>query len=317
MSSHIFVSHSHQDNPFCRALVEALRNAGADAWYDEHNLGPGHLMREIQAELQARPIFIVILSPAALASTWVEDETTWFYSLYRAEPHRVIVPVLAAPIQPDDIWLFLRGFKRIEAGHEQPYPQAEAIRRTALAVGLTPKEDDPMSQHYRETLATYDQILAINPQDVDAWFLKAAIYHEMGEYERSVDAWEHHLALAPNTALGWWNKGCVLLDLGRNDEALLDFERSIALDPTPPIIWGNKALALMGLSRYSEALQAMEQALSRDPHYEYALAGRVDVLIKLGRPEEALAAANQWVALEPQNVAALFKKAEALKALKR
>ncbi len=317
MSSHIFVSHSHQDNPFCRALVAALRNAGADAWYDEHNLGPGHLMREIQVELQARPIFIVILSPAALHSTWVEDEATWFYSLYRAEPHRVIVPVLAAPIQPNDIWLFLRGFKRIEAGNEQPYPQAEAIRRTVLAVGLTPKEDDPMSQHYRETLATYDQILAINPQDEDAWAGKAGTYFDMGEYEQSVNAWERYLALAPNAAWGWWNKGSALSWLGRNDEALLDYERSIALDPAPSIIWANKALALMILNRYPEALQAIDQALNRDPKYEWALTNRVDVLIKLGRPEEALAAANQWVALDPQNVAALRKKAEALKALKR
>jgi predicted esterase len=32
----IFVSHSHKDHEFCRALVNALREAGADVWYDEH-----------------------------------------------------------------------------------------------------------------------------------------------------------------------------------------------------------------------------------------------------------------------------------------
>ena len=67
----IFISHSHQDTAFCQALVRALRDAGADVWYDEHNLGSGELMSVIQRELGIRPIFIVILSKHALASKWV------------------------------------------------------------------------------------------------------------------------------------------------------------------------------------------------------------------------------------------------------
>ena len=34
----IFVSHSHQDDAFARGLVAALRGAGSDVWYDEHNM---------------------------------------------------------------------------------------------------------------------------------------------------------------------------------------------------------------------------------------------------------------------------------------
>lgn len=37
----IFVSHCHEDNVFCQQLVTALRGAGANVWYDEHNLGAG------------------------------------------------------------------------------------------------------------------------------------------------------------------------------------------------------------------------------------------------------------------------------------
>jgi predicted esterase len=33
----IFVSHSHKDQIACQALVDALRSAGADEWYDERN----------------------------------------------------------------------------------------------------------------------------------------------------------------------------------------------------------------------------------------------------------------------------------------
>ena len=116
----IFVSHSHQDGAFCQALVTALRAAGADVWYDEHNLGAGHLMDVIQQELDRRKIFIVILSKNAFASKWVKRETGWAYSLYDRDPTRVILPVTASAIERDDFsgatgWLYLEEFKRIEA----------------------------------------------------------------------------------------------------------------------------------------------------------------------------------------------------------
>ena len=43
----VFVSHAHEDDAFCRAVVEGLRGAAADVWYDEHNRGSGQLMAVI------------------------------------------------------------------------------------------------------------------------------------------------------------------------------------------------------------------------------------------------------------------------------
>jgi CheY-like chemotaxis protein len=134
----IFVSHSHQDNDFCTALVRGLRQAEADVWYDEHNLGAGHLLNDIQRELLARPVFIVILSKAAFASTWVSQECQWAYQLYMREPNRVLLPVTASPIEARDFntWLFLESFKRIEASGYRPLPADEAIAATLKALVL-------------------------------------------------------------------------------------------------------------------------------------------------------------------------------------
>lgn len=49
----IFVSHSSADNAFCEALVKALRDADADVWYDQHNLGATSLLDVITRELHA------------------------------------------------------------------------------------------------------------------------------------------------------------------------------------------------------------------------------------------------------------------------
>src|SRR5574340_1296500 len=105
----IFVSHSHQDDEYCHTFVTMLRAAGLDVWYDEHNATAGHLVDLIEREIRQRPVFILILTPAALASTWVKDECTWAYGRWRKDQAgRVMLPVLAEMVDEDDIWLFMQ-----------------------------------------------------------------------------------------------------------------------------------------------------------------------------------------------------------------
>jgi hypothetical protein len=54
----------------------------------------GRLGHTIEEQLRDRPIFVVALSPAALASRWVEDEARWAYNLARKDPKRIILPVV-------------------------------------------------------------------------------------------------------------------------------------------------------------------------------------------------------------------------------
>ncbi len=141
----VFLSHSSKDKGFADQLVAALRGAGADVWYDEHNLGAGVLRREINAQLAARPVVIILVSKAALTSQWVQDECEWAYNLYRRKPERLILPVVAAAYDPDDFdqMLFLESLKRVEAPHNQPFPAAEAIARTLRLLELTPAGQRP------------------------------------------------------------------------------------------------------------------------------------------------------------------------------
>lgn len=136
-SMRIFVSHSHKDNTYCHAIVQGLRSAGADVWYDEHNMQPGQLGPSIERELLQRPIFVLVLSPSAVKSSWVENETRWAYGLYRKDSTRVILPVTAESVSEDNIWLFLREFMRIEAGDSQPYSANEAVPRLVQALRLS------------------------------------------------------------------------------------------------------------------------------------------------------------------------------------
>jgi hypothetical protein len=127
----IFVSHAHEDNIWCRAFVLALREAGADVWYDEHNLGYGVLGEEIERELKVRPIFIVILSPASVGKPWVRREMNAAVGLRDEEPDRIILPVVA---EKTEIPLF--GGSVSLAGGTRPHGgQGSAQRSTSLWIG--------------------------------------------------------------------------------------------------------------------------------------------------------------------------------------
>jgi tetratricopeptide (TPR) repeat protein len=251
----IFVSHSHKDDAACHAQVAALRGAGADVWYDEHNMTSGRLGPTIERELRARPIFVVMLSPAALASQWVEDESRWAYSLMRKDPTRIILPVLCETVTEDDIWLFLQEFRRIEAPDATAFPEDERIQRTLRALSLTPAEeesapvgpqptesaDDLLSKgkaliqqkKYAQAIPFLEDASRLAPGNKWVWANLGLAYNNKGEYEQGRDACEHAIALDADLATAWANKGWALMALKRFAEALPALERAVELEPTP------------------------------------------------------------------------------------
>ncbi|HEY7834597.1 MAG TPA: TIR domain-containing protein [Ktedonobacterales bacterium] len=107
----VFISHSAGDNPFGTDLVARLRAEGIDAWYDSYG-GPDaagawqgsippatYWQDEIVGELTTRPIFLVIVTPRAVASPWVHDEIGLAWSEKNSADitrGKIVIPVLRA-----------------------------------------------------------------------------------------------------------------------------------------------------------------------------------------------------------------------------
>ncbi|HEX6800393.1 MAG TPA: TIR domain-containing protein [Ktedonobacterales bacterium] len=134
----VFISHSSADTAYCRALVERLRAAGADVWYDDDNLRTGQVWHTIERELQSRPNFVVILTPSALASKEVERECRWADTLYGDRTVTLLQPIVAAEVDQRDIWLFLREYKRMEASARGPVSADSAAELLCGLLGIRP-----------------------------------------------------------------------------------------------------------------------------------------------------------------------------------
>jgi hypothetical protein len=70
----VFVSHSHKDDAFTARLVADLEIAGANVWVDVAGVGAEDFQKRINQALTNCEWFVLVLSPDALSSEWVEME---------------------------------------------------------------------------------------------------------------------------------------------------------------------------------------------------------------------------------------------------
>jgi formylglycine-generating enzyme required for sulfatase activity len=129
----VFVSHNHEDNDYCRQYVAGLRARGCVVWYDEHNLGWGAIRPNIEAEMQQSQHFVAILSPASVASQWVNAEIDAAIDLVHVQKLRSILFVVAARCE---VPLLLRRWKRLEGPGEAPMSVAEAVAKSVDIMGV-------------------------------------------------------------------------------------------------------------------------------------------------------------------------------------
>lgn len=276
----IFVSHSSSDKDFADALVQALRGAGADVWYDELHLGTGELHEEISHQIAIRPVFIVVLSKAALASQWVRRECIMADNKSRLRPGRKILPVVVGQIDPDD-WdamLWLADFRRVDVHGGKRYDRGETIEYALNILGLKQHltalshpldnvtylidlgEKYLFDSRQEEAAELLYRATQLEPKNVRAWGILTDVLRDLGRDEEAVFAFDRLLMLEPGNAMAWYFRGSILEDLERFDEALDSYDHAIRLAPKSAFAWDAKADLLTRLSRNEEAIQTKQRA---------------------------------------------------------
>ena len=320
----IFVSHASEDNSFCHAIVMALRDAGADVWYDEHNLsGIAHRV-EIARQMWRRPVFLVVLSNAALTSSAVQIECKSAFNRYRHNPTHLILPVVGASYDLDDVETlgYLTSTKRIEAAEHEPLPPDEAARRLICALELTPagEASPPVAsqltedvdelltrgraliaqKQYAEALPLVERASQLAPSSSDAWIILSIILDDLGRPSEALAAVECAVAVYDAyDATTWHIKGGAFIRLGYWQEALASYDQALAHDPSLAFLWSERGRVLAHLERYSDALAAYDEALALNAAYVSAWVNKGKMLDILKRYDEALVAYDKANALDP------------------
>lgn len=120
---YVFISYSHAepDAEYVERLAAQLTAAGVPVWYDRH-LGSGDRWdSDLRARVDACAALVVVMSPAAEASPWVQLEVG------RARHRR-------RPVHP--ILLSGTGFARLADIHYESVPPGETLPSTAFVERL-------------------------------------------------------------------------------------------------------------------------------------------------------------------------------------
>ena len=127
-----------------------------------------------------------------------------------------------------------------------------------------------------DALAAFDNVIQIDPQNIDAWLGKAQSLVYLNKKNESLEAFSSVLNLTngaieenPEDAKAWQSKGIALASLGREAEATDAFEKSIDVlnqslqsDPKDVEAWWLKAENLEILGRSDSALEAYDEVIA-------------------------------------------------------
>ncbi len=337
----VFLSYAHEDLDTVRRIYTGLKECKINIWFDKVDIGPGRWKPAITKAINRCRFFIICLSQAALKKTgdepgFQDDELNTAYNIAQEQPDKefTIVPVRLEKCGRGDFRL--SGFQQYDLFDDF----ASGLDNLAVALGGTSLADTTAQDERTEeekiieaiegrVLAAFyaddfgkasnlcDSILAIKPDDANAWHNKSGALANLGRYEEALTACDKALEIEPDYADTWIGKGAALGNLGRNEEALAAYDEALEIEPDNAKAWIGKGAALGNLGRNEEALVAYDEALEIEPDNAYAWNNKGAALGNLGRNEEALAAYDEALEIEPDAINAWHNKGATLADLAR
>jgi predicted O-linked N-acetylglucosamine transferase (SPINDLY family) len=151
----------------------------------------------------------------------------------------------------------------------------------------------------REAETIYRQILAADPNHLDAWHLLGLIACQVGKYEAGVECIKRALVLRPEWAEAHFNLGNAWKDQGKLDESIACYQRALQLKPDYAEAHNNLGLSWRDQGDVDRAVACYQRALQLKPDYAEAHNNLGNVLNLQGKLEEATACYQRALELKP------------------
>jgi tetratricopeptide (TPR) repeat protein/2-polyprenyl-3-methyl-5-hydroxy-6-metoxy-1,4-benzoquinol methylase len=146
---------------------------------------------------------------------------------------------------------------------------------------------------------------------------QAMAHHGRGELEHALRLYDDVLARDPDNVDALHLTGVVAHQQGRDEDAVVLISRAIARSPRAPAFRSNLAMALTALGRASEAEEALREALELAPDFSDALLNLGILRAGQGQLEEAVALLERATALDADAPEAHYNLGRARLALGR
>jgi Flp pilus assembly protein TadD len=187
--------------------------------------------------------------------------------------------------------------------------------------GPDPRLETALDHHTKgrlaEAEAVYAEILAANPDDVDALNLGGLALHALGKRKEARGRLERAVRLMPEFPDTHANLGSVLRAEGELDAAAACFEKALELEPSNGLVANNLGLVRMGQERPFEALGCFSQARALLPGQPDILVNVAIAKLAMGNAKAALADLDLMAEAAPKNPRGHYWRGRALEELGR
>lgn len=121
---------------------------------------------------------------------------------------------------------------------------------------------DPLQRReYEAAIAHCDQVIACQPNEVEAWYERGQAQANLGLYEAAIASFNQALVLQPHHVAALVFRAVACIHLKGYEEALLSCNMALAVQPYNSEAWLYRGVALRYLNRYKEAYASYDSAL--------------------------------------------------------
>ncbi len=114
---------------------------------------------------------------------------------------------------------------------------------------------------YKEALAYYNKALSLDPNNPEAWYLRASVLIDTGKSQEALADCDKAIALDQNYAPAWSKKGLAYYNLEKFEDGLYASTRAASLNGNDVTAWYIKGVCLDELNRSDEAQEAYGKSL--------------------------------------------------------
>ena len=153
-----------------------------------------------------------------------------------------------------------QSFQSPHARSRYPYQQATSVR-SSQPVHLRDSIDPRRRLEYEATIASCDQAIARQPDDVNAWYERGQAQADLGFYVEAIASFNKALVLDPQHTAALVFRAVAFIHLNCYEEALLSCNTALTIQPHHSEAWLFRGVALRSLNRYQEAYASYDNAL--------------------------------------------------------
>jgi Tfp pilus assembly protein PilF len=164
------------------------------------------------------------------------------------------------------------------------------------------------AKNFNKAFEQLNEAIKADSKCAAAYFMRAGIFADAGQNQRSLDDFTKALSLDPENADFHNARGFFLLTRQNPNESVKDFTAAMKLDPQHLQSYNNRGLAYVAQGKFKEAAADFTEALKLGPKNHDALNNRGFAYFQLGIYDKALVDFDKALALNPDYLNAYNNK---------